>query len=151
METIPMKNPYKFWMIISLVTVFAAGTLCGILIENIILEKREHNRRERRDNVRFPTLETMALELELTSEQQEQIREIFRQNDERLRSLHKDIRVEFRKLRTQIMDEIRGVLNDTQKEKFQAMIDRYHSERRKQFESRRNGPPKEKKDKGDQK
>ncbi|MBN1273774.1 MAG: hypothetical protein JXB26_16020 [Candidatus Aminicenantes bacterium] len=146
-----MKNPYKFWMIISLVTVFAAGTLCGILIENIILEKREHNRRERRDNVRFPTLETMALELELTSEQQEQIREIFRQNDERLRSLHKDIRVEFRKLRTQIMDEIRGVLNDTQKEKFQAMIDRYHSERRKQFESRRNGPPKEKKDKGDQK
>lgn len=144
-----MKNPYKFWMILSLIAVFIVGTLFGVFMENVFLEKHNSRRKGSRDRPPFPTMDTMAEELKLTEEQQEQIRDIFRRNDERLRALHKQIRQEFRDIRGRIMEEISGVLDASQKEKFQTMIDRYHSERRKEYDARKKGPDRPQKDKGD--
>ncbi|MFQ6038985.1 MAG: hypothetical protein ACE5LV_10260, partial [Candidatus Aminicenantales bacterium] len=80
-----MKNGYKFWIIFSLIVVFVAGVAAGILLENSLLEKKPEKTPRKRSSVRFPSLEIMAEELRLTPEQQNKIREIFRNSEQRLR------------------------------------------------------------------
>jgi methionyl-tRNA formyltransferase len=71
-----MKNHNKFWIVFSLIIVFAAGFMGGILFEKSQVVKKPEKKVKRRSSVRFPSLEMMAEELNLTAEQQEQIREI---------------------------------------------------------------------------
>ena len=70
-----MKNNYKIWIIISLVIVFIAGGVCGILFQEHILDKKGKDSSRRRRSPHFPTLEIMAKELSLTSAQQDQIKD----------------------------------------------------------------------------
>ena len=72
-----MKNNNKFWIVFSLVIVFAVGIAGGILFEKNFMEKKQERRVKKRSPVRFPSLKIMAQELNLTSEQQDEIREIF--------------------------------------------------------------------------
>jgi len=78
-----MKNNYKFWIILSFVIVFIGGAVAGILLDQYLLPVKEKKIRKQRRPSHFPTLEIMARELELTSEQEKTIREIFRNNEER--------------------------------------------------------------------
>ena len=78
-----MKNHYKLWTILSLIIVFAAGVISGILLDNHILDKKpkkhmERTDQKRRSSPRFPTLDIMAQELGLSVEQQEQIKDILK-------------------------------------------------------------------------
>lgn len=132
-----MKNHYKFWIVFSLIIVFAAGAVGGILLDKYVIGEKPERERKKRSSVRFPTLDMMAQELNLTSEQQEQIREIFRSNEERLKILRKQIDEHFKTIRTQLKEEINSVLNDEQKLKFEALIERYRSQRRKEMEERK--------------
>jgi Spy/CpxP family protein refolding chaperone len=131
-----MKNNYKFWIILSLIVVFSAGVAGGILFENYFLDKRPKKREERRSPVRFPTMEMMADELGLTTDQQEKIRDVFRNNEERLKQYRSQIHQQYSSLRTQLKKEIEDILTEEQKTKFQAMIDKYLSERKRQMEER---------------
>ncbi|MDH5742226.1 MAG: hypothetical protein OEZ52_01645 [Candidatus Aminicenantes bacterium] len=131
-----MKNNYKFWIVLSLIVVFSAGVAGGILFENYFLDKRPKKREERRSPVRFPTMEMMADELGLTTDQQEKIRDVFRNNEERLKQYRSQIHQQYSSLRTQLKKEIEDVLTEEQKTKFQAMIDKYLSERKRQMEER---------------
>ena len=131
-----MKNNYKFWIVLSLIVVFSAGVAGGILFENYFLDKRPKKREERRSSVRFPTMEMMADELGLTTDQQEKIRDVFRNNEERLKQYRSQIHQQYSSLRTQLKKEIEDVLTEEQKTKFQAMIDKYLSERKRQMEER---------------
>lgn len=143
-----MKNNYKFWIVISLIVVFSAGVAGGILFDNYFLDKRPKKREERRSSVRFPTMETMAEELSLTKDQEEKIREIFRNNEERLKQYRSQIHQEYSSLRAQLKKEIEDVLTEEQKAKFQAMIDKYLSQRRRQMEERSKHPEKNQKNSG---
>jgi len=146
-----MKNHYKFWIVFSLIIVFAAGVIGGILFEKHILGKEPKKTARTRSSIRFPTLDTMALELDLTAEQQEQIREIFKSNEERIDTLRSQIHERFLSIRTQLKNEINNVLSEEQRLKFEAMIEKYLSQRKKDVEKRRKHSSTRRKDKGEEK
>ena len=131
-----MKNNYKLWILLSLIVVFIAGVICGVLIDKNMLDKRKHDSR-RRSSTRFPTLEMMAEELALTTEQQAQIREIFHSNEERFKGLRSDMDKRLSDIRKQLLTDIKSVLSDEQKTKFEAMIENYRSQRKKEYEARK--------------
>jgi Skp family chaperone for outer membrane proteins len=136
-----MKNSYKFWIIISFVVVFAAGVAGGILFEKSFLDKKPRRNTERRSSVRFPTLEMMAEELGLSSEQQEKLKEIFKNNEERLNTLRSQIHEQYSALRSQVKEEMMQVFSEEQKIKFEAMIEKYLAERKKEMEERNKKSP----------
>ena len=142
-----MKNNYKLWIILSLIVVFIAGVICGVLIDKNMLNKRKHDSR-RRSSTHFPTLEIMAEELALTTEQQAQIREIFNNNEERFKGLRSDMDKRLSEIRKQLLMDIKSVLTNEQKAKFEAMIDKYRSQRKQEYEERKRRQEKSDRDKG---
>ena len=124
-----MTNKAKSFVIISLVLVFTVGVLCGVFLDKNILEEKRHQKRRRERPEPFPSLETMAQELDLTADQQALIKEVFQANHERLKIMHNELRKRFSDLRRQLLDEIKIVLNPEQIEKFDAMIKAYHARR----------------------
>jgi phosphosulfolactate synthase (CoM biosynthesis protein A) len=135
-----MKNYNKFWIVFSLIVVFAAGFMGGILFEKHLIDKKVEKRVKKRSSVRFPSLEIMAQELSLTPEQEEQIREIFKNNEERFKNLRKNIDERLSSIRTQLKNEIKNVLTDEQVLKFDAMIEKYISQRKKEMDKRKKHP-----------
>ena len=144
-----MKNHYKFWIVLSLIIVFAAGVLGGVLLEQQLARNKIKKKMERRSPVRFPTLEMMAEELSLSSEQQEKIREIFRNTEERMKELNSSFRKQFSSLRSQLKDDIKSVLSEEQAQKFEAMIERYLAQRKKEMEERKKHPRSHRDSKGE--
>ena len=142
-----MKNYNKFWIVFSLIVVFAAGFMGGILFEKHLIDKKVEKRVKRRSSVRFPSLEMMAQELSLTPDQEEKIREIFKNNEERFNNLRKNIDERLSSIRIQLKDEIKNVLTDEQTLKFEAMIQKYISQRKKDAEQRKKHPRNHGKDK----
>jgi len=138
-----MKNGNKFWIVLSFLIVFAAGIAAGILFANNFLGKKPPRNGERRSSVRFPTLDMMAEELGLTIEQQEQLREIFKNNEERLKAYRGEIHDHYKVLRAQLKQEMDNVFTAEQKAKFEAMIEKYLSDRKKEAEERKRRPKKE--------
>ena len=145
-----MKNHYKFWIALSLIVVFAAGVLGGMLLEKNLTHKKFEKRDRRRSSIRFPSMEDMAVELGLTPEQQEKIREVFRNNEERFKTLRKDIDVSLKNMRSQLKEEIKSVLTEEQDQKFDAMIKKYISQRKKESDRRKEHSDKRRKDKKDE-
>ncbi len=144
-----MKNYNKFWIVFSLIVVFAAGFIGGILFEKQLIDKKVEKRVKRRGSIRFPSLEMMAKELSLTPEQEEQIREIFKNNEERFKNLRKNIDDRLSSIRSQLKNEIKNVLTDEQVLKFEAMIEKYISQRKKEVEKRKKYPRNHREDKGE--
>ena len=132
-----MKNGNKFWIIFSFIIVFAAGIAAGIFLENNFLDKNTRRSEGRRSPVRFPTLDMMAEELGLTAEQQEQLREIFKNNEERLKAYRSEIHDHYKVLRGQLKEEMDNVFTVEQKAKLEAMIEKYRSERKRGMEEKR--------------
>ena len=146
-----MKNRNKLWIILSLIVVFAAGVIAGILFENHILDKKPRRSERERSSDRPPTLEMMAEELALTDEQQEKFREIFKNNEERLKKVRGQIHELYDSLRAQLKEEIDSVLTEEQRAKFQAMIDKHLSKRKKQKDGKDRRSERNQRDKGDRK
>jgi len=144
-----MKNGNKFWIVLSFIIVFVAGIATGILVENNFLDKKPRNSTERRSSIRFPTLDMMAEELGLTAEQQEQLREIFNNNEERLKTYRSQIHDHYRTLRAQLKQEMDNVFTEEQKAKFEAMIEKYLSERKKETEDRKRRSKREPSNRGE--
>lgn len=144
-----MKNYNKFWIVFSLIVVFAAGFIGGILFEKHLIDKKVEKRVKRRSSVRFPSLEMMAQELSLTPQQQEQIREIFKNNEERFKNLRKNIDERLSSIRSQLKNEIKNVLTAEQVVEFEAMIEKYISQRKKEMDKRKKHPKNHRKDKGE--
>lgn len=144
-----MKNYNKFWIVFSLIVVFAAGFIGGILFEKHLIDKKVEKRVKRRSSVRFPSLEMMAQELSLTPQQQEQIREIFKNNEERFKNLRKNIDDRLSSMRSQLKNEIKNVLTAEQVVEFEAMIEKYISQRKKEMDKRKKHPRNHGKDRGE--
>ena len=132
-----MKNGNKIWIILSFIIVFAAGIAAGILFENNFLDKKPPRGVERRSSVRFPTLDMMAEELGLSTEQQAQLKEIFKNNEERLKAYRSEIHDHYKALRGQLKQEMDSVFTEEQKAKLEAMIEKYRSERKRGIEDRK--------------
>jgi uncharacterized protein YneF (UPF0154 family) len=134
-----MKNHYKFWIILSFLIVFVAGIFGGVFLQDKVLDTKTEktSRSSRKSSVHFPTLDDMAAELGLNSSQKEQIREIFQNNEKRLREFRGKIHGQYSDLRTQLLIYIKSALTAEQTEKFDGMINRYMSQRKEAQEKRR--------------
>lgn len=130
-----MKNKYAFWIVFSLVVAFAAGLIGGIFSDRYFFQKKYG--RSERSRAPFPSLERMAQDLGLSAEQQEQIRKIFERNEAKLKELRSNLHGRLASIRAELKSEIDSVLTAEQKQKFEAMIERYASQRRKEFEERK--------------
>jgi Spy/CpxP family protein refolding chaperone len=141
-----MKNKFKFWIILSFIIVFAAGIIAGIFSEKYLISKRLGRMRE--IPVHFPSLEMMAQELSLSPQQKEQIREVFKNNEERLKGLRSQMHDRLSEIRSQLKTEIENILTPEQRQKFEAMIEKYIGQRKKELEDReKHSRHKEKEDK----
>jgi hypothetical protein len=132
-----MKNKNKLWVVISFIIVFAAGVTAGILFENNFLDKKPRRSEDRRSSIRPPTLDMLADELGLSPEQQEQLKEIFKNNEERLKAYRNEIHDHYRDLRNQLKQEMDSVFTDEQKAKLEAMIEKHRAERKKTPEGKK--------------
>ena len=151
-----MRNHYKFWTVLSLFIVFIAGIASGVLLEKNILNKEHRSRSERSDSqkrpsVRYPTLDLMADELKLTPEQREQLQEIFKNNEERFKTLRKEQNQSLRTIRSQLIKEINSVLTEEQQIIYEAMIEKYRSQRNREWESKKRQSDRSPGEKGEQK
>lgn len=129
-----MKKP-KLWIILSLILIFAAGVGGGIFAEHWWLAKKPEARRSIMA-ARYPSHDRWAKELGLTAEQQEKIREIFKKNDERIKELRTDYFKHVGEMRDELKKEIDAVLTPAQKQRMEAMIQKFSEEHRRDNEKR---------------
>lgn len=123
-----MKNKPRLWIALSLLVVFGLGVAAGVFGERYVMHKKF--RRPSEPKPHFPMLETMAKELELTTDQQERIREIFRRSEERLKEFRSDYTARLGELRRTLKVEIDAVLTPEQAQKMGELIRRYSEMRR---------------------
>lgn len=138
-----MKKHYKLWIILSMILLFAAGMVGGILLESTILDQKPPFPPKKGPPPHFPTLETFAQKLNLSEEQKEEIKEIFQRNEERLKEFKKQIHHRFTSMRSQLKEEIKEVLSDEQWAQMESMIEKFREKRKKErFQKDRKWNPK---------
>ncbi|MCJ7564029.1 MAG: hypothetical protein MUP52_05505 [Candidatus Aminicenantes bacterium] len=125
----------KLWIILSLILIFAAGIGGGIFAEHWWLAKKPEARRSIMA-ARYPSHDRWAKELGLTAEQQEKIREIFKKNDVRIKGLRTDYFKRVGEMRDELKKEIDAVLTPAQKQKMEAMIQKFSEEHRRESEKK---------------
>jgi len=147
-----MNNKYKLWVTVSLIVVFALGVAVGIFGGRMFLEKKKPGPPQRQEP--FPTMEVISKELQLTPQQEGQIREIFKRSEERFESFRKEVHGRLAELRQQLKTEMDNVLTPEQQKKMQELMERYMRQRRRETTERREDkprtqPPLEKEKKGE--
>ncbi|HOI44565.1 MAG TPA: hypothetical protein PLX50_03005 [Candidatus Aminicenantes bacterium] len=139
-----MNAKTKALIVFSLIAVFAIGVMAGFFGDRFFVHKKSAPRDKRPP--RFPTVEMMAKELELTPEQQALLRDVFSRNEEKLKSLRTEIHQRLADIRRQLKADVENILTPEQKRKFEAMLERHIQQRReerkaREDKSRRERPP----------
>lgn len=134
-----MKNHYRFWIVLSFLVVFAAGIVGGVILEQNILHPKPQrpDRDGHRARVHFPTVNEMEEALGLSPEQQDRMRAVFQQNEERIRKVREDMFKEFGSLRDLFLQEIRGMLDPEQSQQFDAILEEYRAQRQAEADRRK--------------
>ncbi len=139
-----MKNHYKFWIVLSFLVVFAAGLVSGVILEKNILNpkpKRPSHDARRGERVHFPTINELEETLKLSADQQDRMRAVFQQNEERIKQMRKDIYAQYRTLRGQFLEDIKAVLDPEQIKQFDAILEEYLAQRHEEAERRQQRSP----------
>jgi hypothetical protein len=139
-----MKNNYKFWIVLSFLVVFAAGLVSGVILDNNILNpKPDRPSRDGRrgERVHFPTVNELEEALGLSAEQQDQIRTVFQQGEERIKKVREDIGDQYRSLQIRFLEEIKAVLDPEQVKQFEAILEEYKAQRHAEAERRQQRSP----------
>jgi Spy/CpxP family protein refolding chaperone len=116
-----MNTKYKFWIVVSLIAVFGIGLATGYFSERYIVHKRQESRRP----PHFPTVESLAKDLDLTQDQQDRVREVFRKNEERLKAFGEDFHKRIDKIRAELKSEVDAILSPEQVRKLESLIEEY--------------------------
>jgi len=137
-----MNAKIKFWIVFSLIAVFIIGGAAGYFGERYLVHKRHEPKPGERDRrgPHFPTVEILAKELNLSQAQQDQVREIFKRNEDRLKAFGEEFHKRLGEMRSRIKNEIDAVLTPEQKQKLEAMINEYIGKRKAQYEETRRDP-----------
>jgi Spy/CpxP family protein refolding chaperone len=143
-----MKNKGLLWMILAIVVVFLAGAVSGVFLDRHVLNRRHEP--DRRGGPPFPSLEMLSRDLSLTVEQQDKIKNIFRDNEQRFTELRTSMHEQLEQFREHIKNEIEGVLTPEQLQKFRDILQKHIAERRKENDARRKNTqdPPQKENKG---
>jgi Spy/CpxP family protein refolding chaperone len=127
-----MMKKYLLWIVLSLAVVFGLGVAGGVFGERYFVHKKSDRPAQQRPHP--PSLDAFAKELGLTAEQQDRIREIFKRNDQRMKTLSAEEHKRLGEVRALLKSEIDAVLTPEQKQKFEAMIQRHREEYRRRSE-----------------
>ena len=127
----------KWTRILFLIIILLIGSAAGILIDRNFIPCREIKKEIRQKPPRFPTLEAIAEQLQLSDEQKTQIREIFETSEERMRLLHSQIHERVDSMRKQLINEITSVPNEQQTVLFEEIVRKHIEEKNKAFEEMR--------------
>lgn len=123
-----MKTKHKIIAALLILVVFGLGVAAGVLGERYFVHKKYRRPTVERSHV--PSLDAWAKELQLTPDQQVKIREIFKKNEERMKTYRSEVNGRMREIRKMLKDELDAVFTPEQKKKMEEMI-RRHEERRK--------------------
>ncbi|HEK85541.1 MAG: hypothetical protein ACPLZD_03050 [Candidatus Saccharicenans sp.] len=134
-----MKNKYKLWVALSLILVFGLGIVVGLFWEKSFLQPSKQKTTQKQEP--FPTMEVISKELQLTSEQEARIRQIFKESEERFDSFRKEVHLRLKELRDQLKKDMDSVLTPEQQKKMQEMMDRYMRQQRRDSSERREDKP----------
>ena len=134
-----MFKRYKLWIVLSLVAVFGLGIAAGVFGERIFVHRSP--RRDNQPRTPFMLLAPVAKALQLTMEQQEKIREIFKKNDERMKVFQSEVHTRLGEVRALLKGEVDSILSPEQRQKLEAMIQKHIEESRSRSDhSDRNAP-----------
>jgi len=138
-----MKTKYKILIALTLVVVFGLGVAAGVLGERNVVHRTARHAAQR---MHPPSPETWAKELGLTQSQQDQIREIFKKSEERMKAYRAESHAKLGEIRKGLKAEIDAVLTPEQRQKNDEMIRRFEEWRKKEAErnpsrERRDGEP----------
>lgn len=130
-----MKTKYKILIALTLLVVFGLGVAAGVLGERYVDHRNDRRAAAKRPHP--PSPEDWAKALGLTQEQQDQIHEIFKQNEERMKAFRSENRARLNELRKKLWEEINAVLTPEQRTKNDEMIRRAEEWRKKESEKNR--------------
>lgn len=137
-----MKNKGLLWMILAIAVVFLAGAVSGVFLDRYVLNRRPASDgrpdSDRRGGPPFPSLKMLSHDLDLTVEQQEKIRNIFRDNEQHFRELRSSMHEQLEQFREHIKNEIESVLTPEQLRKFRDILQKHIAERQRDNDARRN-------------
>jgi len=126
-----MKTKYKILIALTLVVVFGLGVAAGVLGERNVVHRTARHAAQRNHP---PSPEAWFQELGLTQAQQDQIREIFKKNEERMKAYRAESHARLAEVRKALKAEIDVVLTPEQKQKNDEMIRRFEERRKKEAE-----------------
>jgi Spy/CpxP family protein refolding chaperone len=121
-----MKTKHKILAALLILVVFGLGVAAGVLGERYFVHKKY--RRPAAERTHIPSLDAWAKELQLTPDQQTKIREIFKKNEERMKTYRTDGLAKLGEIRKMLKGELDAVFTPEQKKKMEEMI-RRHEER----------------------
>jgi hypothetical protein len=127
-----MTTKYKILIALTLLVVFGLGVAGGVLGERYIVHRAD--RRAAASRPPMPSPEDWAKQLGLTQAQQDNIKEIFKKNDERMKAFRADNHTKLGELRKMLKAEIDAVLTPEQRQKNDEMIRRFEEWRKKEAE-----------------
>jgi Spy/CpxP family protein refolding chaperone len=138
-------NSAKKWMGVTLLATLSIGVGAGVLIDRFLLASAAHTRsadRSRREpgehrNHGGRMVERLRSGLDLTDEQVTQLTAVMNENHEIAREFWGNSRREYEALRGQFRADIRALLNDEQRVKFDAMVAEDEDKNQKDRERRR--------------
>lgn len=113
------------WMWATLVLTLVLGVSLGVLLDrNIDFQSRDGNRQSR--SGRF--LSMLETELDLSSEQKEDLTKVLAANREKADAFWREARSSYAELRKEFRQQIRSVLNPEQQERFDAMMAKHDAQ-----------------------
>ena len=129
-----MKTKYKILVALTLLVVFGLGVAAGVMGERYFVHK--NTRRPATERQHAPTMDSWARELQLTPDQQERIREIFKKNEGRMKTYRSEGLEKLAQIRKMLKEEMDAVFTPEQRKKMEEII-RRHNERRRTDPSRK--------------
>ena len=136
-----MNGKSKGWAIGFLAVVLLFGGVSGAALDRAFVrraetaerQRRSDDREARRDGARDRRqgyLSWLSSELTLTTEQQTQVQTIVEGYHEQVSALWRETNPRFESLKSQVRAEIREVLDEEQKAKYQALLEKQAERRR---------------------
>jgi phage host-nuclease inhibitor protein Gam len=136
-----MNGKSKGWAIGFLAVVLLFGAVSGAALDRVFvrrsltqeIERRREARQGQRDGARDRRqgyLDWLSSELDLSTDQQAQVQAIVEDYHEQVSALWRETNPRFEALKSQVRAEIREILNEEQKTKYQALLEKQAERRR---------------------
>lgn len=125
----------KSMSIILAVVIFTVGVFCGLFLDRLgpsykIYPRLRWVQRCREEKIVGQLRDRFSKKLDLAKEQKEKLSQILNKHKTAMEELKKEIGPKFKELKNSMKEEIKSILSDKQKEKFDRMTERYEKRKK---------------------